>query len=592
MIKSINTFLSLITVTVIFTASSCSQGNLSHTASPNTSANDSAREVFLQFSDQFLDSLWFHYPEWATSIGYHKYDSLLPIPDEAQIQTQLYFIRSWKSRLTTFNPNTLDDENRISYEMIKNMLEMKEWELVSLKEYEWNPSLYNVSGTISYMLSEPYAPLEERLMNSYKRIKSIPEYYKAAKLRVKNPVEELKILAIDQCKGGLTVFSKDYIDSVKRSKLPQADQTEMIHAAQTAIQSVNDYVSFLQKIREDGRSFRLGKELYEEKFRFYIESEYTAGQMYATAIERKNYIHAEMVKLSRSLWPKYFGKATPPDDSLALVRMVIDTLSAAHVKPEAFQTAIEKQLPELVQFVNEKNLLYLDPSKPLVVRKEPAYMAGLAGASISAPGPYDKDGNTYYNVGSLEGWSSEKAESYLREYNNYTLQILNIHEAIPGHYTQLVYANRNPSIVKSVFANNATIEGWAVYAEQMMLENGYGNNTPEMWLMWYKWHLRTVCNMILDYEVHANNLSREAAMDLLIRQAFQQQAEADGKWRRVSISSIQLTSYYSGYKAIYDLRTKIKEKEEKHFDLRVFHEKFLSFGNTPVKYISSVMLQK
>ena len=114
--------------------------------------------------------------------------------------------------------------------------------------------------------------------------------------------------------------------------------------------------------------------------------------------------------------------------------MMIDTLSVKHVRPQDFQTAIEKQIPALVEFIKHKDLIYIDPSKPLVVRREPAYMAGVAGASINAPGPYDRNGNTYYNVGSLDGWSAAKSESYLREYNHYILQILNIHEAIPGHY--------------------------------------------------------------------------------------------------------------------------------------------------------------
>jgi uncharacterized protein (DUF885 family) len=270
---------------------------------------------------------------------------------------------------------------------------------------------------------------------------------------------------------------------------------------------------------------------------------------------------------------------------------MIDTLSVKHVKAEEFQSAIETQIPKLVAFVKQKDLLYIDDSKPLVVRKEPAYMAGVAGASISAPGPYDKGGNTYYNVGSLTGWTKEATESYLREYNHYILQILNIHEAIPGHYTQLVYANQSPSLIKSILGNGAMIEGWAVYTEQMMLENGYGDNAPEMWLMWYKWHLRTVCNAILDYSVHVKNMSEKDAMHLLVDEAFQQQAEAAGKWKRVSVSSVQLTSYFTGYKEIYDLREAVKQKEGKQFNLKAFNEKFLSFGNSPVKYIREMMLK-
>ncbi|MNS83942.1 hypothetical protein D3C72_1177500 [compost metagenome] len=296
-----------------------------------------------------------------------------------------------------------------------------------------------------------------------------------------------------------------------------------------------------------------------------------------------------MAKLTEQLWPKYFGSTAKPSDKLVMIRKMIDTLSVHHVKSEEFQSSIEKQIPELEAFVKQKDLLYIDPSKPLVVRKEPAYMAGVAGASISAPGPYDKGGNTYYNVGSLEGWPKDKAESYLREYNHYILQILNIHEAIPGHYTQLVYANQSPSIIKSVFGNGAMVEGWAVYAERMMLEAGYGNNEPEMWLMYYKWHLRTLCNTLLDYNVHVKNQTEQDAVKFLTNEAFQQQAEAEGKWKRVSVTQVQLTSYFTGFTEIFNLREELKKKEGDKFNLKQFHEKFLSYGSAPVKYIKELM---
>jgi len=217
-------------------------------------------------------------------------------------------------------------------------------------------------------------------------------------------------------------------------------------------------------------------------------------------------------------------------------------------------------------------------------------MAGVAGASISAPGPYDKNGNTYYNVGSLSGWDKDKAESYLREYNHYILQILNIHEAIPGHYTQLVYANQSPSLIKSLFGNNAMIEGWAVYGERMMLENGYGNNEDEMWLMYYKWNLRSTCNTILDNSVHTRGMTKEQAMDLLVNQAFQQQTEAENKWKRVSVTQVQLCCYFTGYTEIYDFREELKKRMGDKFKLKDFHEKFLSYGSAPVKYIRELML--
>jgi uncharacterized protein (DUF885 family) len=183
-----------------------------------------------------------------------------------------------------------------------------------------------------------------------------------------------------------------------------------------------------------------------------------------------------------------------------------------------------------------------------------------------------------------------QAESYLKEYNHWSLQILNIHEAIPGHYAQLVYANKSPSLIKSILGNGAMIEGWAVYTERMMLEEGYGNFEPEMWLMYYKWNLRVICNTILDYSIHVLNMPKEQGLDLLMNGAFQERTEAEGKWRRATLSQVQLTSYFSGYREIYDLRERQKQTLGENFDLKAFHEEFLSFGSSPVKYINQLML--
>jgi len=271
--------------------------------------------------------------------------------------------------------------------------------------------------------------------------------------------------------------------------------------------------------------------------------------------------------------------------------MVIDKLSANHVAPADFVPEIKREIPVLQDWVNSHQLLTLDPKKPLEVRQTPAYQSGVAGASINAPGPYRPQDRTYYNVTPLDNETSAQAESTLREYNHWILQIMNIHEAIPGHYAQLIYANRSPSIVKSLFGNGAMVEGWAVYGERMMLESGYGDNAPEMWLMYSKWNLRSVTNTILDYSVHVLGMTKEEALDLLTRQAFQTPSEAEGKWRRVQLSSVQLTSYFSGYSEIMALREQRKQALGARFSLKQFHEQFLSYGSAPVKMIGELMTQ-
>ncbi len=548
-------------------------------------------KTFDTYKNTFVENLWKKNPEWASSQGYHKYDSVLLIPDGKLRQAQINFVNANLDSLKKYPVESLNENNKTDFYMMKNQLESTKFYVSEFKSYEWNPSEYNVCGSFAEILNGNYEPLENRIRNFGLKMKNIPSFYAAAKSNIKNPTFEHTKLAIDQNLGGLSVFQTDLFLALSKSSLSEVEKKAIIDDSKVAIQSITNYVEYLNKIKtrkED--DFRIGKDLFAKKFNFDIQSSYTSDQMLEKAINHKKDLHKKMFDLSDKLWSKYLANTTKPIDKLIQIKQVIDRISEQHTTPEKFQSDIEKQIPELTKFVKAKNLLFIDPSKPLVVRKEPDYMAGVAGASISSPGPYDKNANTYYNVGSLSGWDKAKSESYLREYNDYILQILNIHEAIPGHYTQLVYSNQSPSIIKSIFGNGAMIEGWAVYTEKMMLESGY-KNSDEMWLMYYKWNLRSTCNTILDISVHTKQMTKKEGLDLLINQAFQQQAEADGKWKRVSVSQVQLCSYFTGYSEIYDFRESLK-KEDKNFDLKQFHEKFLSYGSAPVKYIKELYLKK
>jgi uncharacterized protein (DUF885 family) len=568
--------------------------------SANQSADSNLDKSFDRYKEAFIENLWKLYPGWASSQGYHKYDSVLVIPDEAYHQQEIAFANQNLDSLKKFDISKLSSSDKIDFHILENALNGFLFSVNEFRDYEWNPASYNVSGSFADIIQNKNISKEENLRALYLRMANIPAYYAVAKKMIKNPTIEHTDLAIKQNKGGEDVFKGMMLDSLRKTTMSDDEKKKIESRINESVKAIDDYADWLAKEvkptlkPETARSFRIGKELYEKKFQYDIQSQYTAEEIYKKAVQRKEEIQGEMLKITQQLFGKYFPNVRLASGNFGKgqTKMLIDEISKKHVKAQDFQSEIEKQIPMLTKFVNDKNLLYMDPSKPLVVRKEPAYMAGVAGASMSSPGPYDKQGNSYYNVGSLAAYSSEEAESYLREYNYYILQILSIHEAIPGHYVQLIYSNQSPSIVKSIFGNNTMIEGWAVYSERMMLESGFGNNEPEMWLMYYKWHLRSVCNTILDYSVHVLNMSKEDAMKLLVDDAFQQKQEAENKWKRVSLTQVQLDCYFTGFTEIYNLREEMKKKMGDKFNLKEFHEKFLSYGSAPVKYIRELMLEE
>jgi uncharacterized protein (DUF885 family) len=568
---------------------SCSPADRS-TAGTGTDAR------FDAFKNTFIEALWRQNPDYASSQGYHKYDSLLVIPNAAQRQRDDAFAQQNLAALGGFGLDSLSPNNQIDLRLLRNELRAERWYADTLKSWQWNPASYNLGASVGDLLNGRHFRLDRRLRNISDKISHAAEYYAAARANSSNPTKEHTELGIKQNAGGLEVFGPALADSVRKSGLSAAEKatlTARIAATRTAVQG---YIDFLKNdVLPAGkfRSFRIGKDLFEQKFAYDIQSHFSASEIYQQALKHKAELLHDMGHRAARLYPKYFPGQKAPADTLALITAVINQLTLKHAPRDGFVDAVKRQIPTLVAFVNEHKLLTQDPSKPLVVRETPLYMRGSgAGASISAPGPYDKGANTYYNVEPIPAaWTPAQAESYLREYNDYTLQILNIHEAIPGHYTQLVYANRSPSLVKSIFGNGAMVEGWAVYAERMMLESGYGHNSDEMWLLWDKWNMRVTLNTVIDHAIQVDNMSENDVVALLRRDGFQEEAEARGKWLRATLSQVQLSSYFTGYSEIYALREELKQQQGKDFNLKSFHENFLSYGSAPVKYIRELMLR-
>ena len=552
-------------------------------------------QQFSEFSAAFIESFWQLNPGYGVYVGYYKYDDQLSVPTKETMANELKLAKEYLATLQGFDAEKLSASSASDYYILQNLLQSAIFELEEFKSYQWDPSNYNVAGVFGVILNTDYKAKDERLRTIFKRMKAVPAYYEAAMANITVPTIPHTELAIQQNQGALGLFTENIHTAMTESGLTDQEKADFNFQIAKTTSAINDYIKWLEKklveLKENNnaRDFRIGADLYEKKFALDIYSSLTAKQLFEKAQKEKSRVHGEMIKITEQLWPTYFPEQAMPENKLVAIKALIDHISVKHVARDEFVDSIRAQIPELEKFVMEKNLIEMDADKPLVVRETPEYQRGFAGASINAPGPYDAGANTYYNVTPLDHYNEEQAESYLREYNHWLLQILNIHEAVPGHYTQLVHSNKSKSLVKSVFGNGAMVEGWAVYTERMMLEEGYGNFEPELWLMYYKWNLRVIMNSIIDYSIQVNGLTEEQALDLMMNQAFQEEAEARGKWRRATLSQVQLTSYFTGYSEIYDLREQLKKEQGEAFNLTDFHNQFLSYGSSPVPIIKKMM---
>lgn len=580
-------------LTLLFATVLLSACNNSKTGSESdTDANAS----FNAFKEHFIDAYWKQNPSAAIYAGYGKYYDILKVPDSAAFAGDVQFSKNYLDSLGLFKSGALTAPNQVDQRILENALRSTIWYIDTLKQQQWDPTFYNIGSECYEIITRPFAPLNERLQMLSSRLKNAGAYYSAALQVIRQPTREHTRLAIRQNNGSLEVFGTMLSDSVKQSTLNQAAKDSLLARAATTTNAIKYFADSLQRMLDDStnafRDFRIGEELFNAKFRYDIVSDYTPRQMFDKAMAAKASYHRQMFGIADSLWTKYCGNEAKPADSLLLIKKVIDNISLHHIAPKDVFETLKKQVHDMSAFIVQKQLFDFDTTSPVEIRKMPAFASGFSMASANFPPPYQKDAVSYYNIADLSAMPADKAESQLRENNDYILQILTIHEGVPGHCLQGIYnAKKSKSIVPAIFSNGAMVEGWAVYSQRMMLENGWANNAPEMWLMFYKWSLRECCNVITDYGLHCLNYSKEDILKLLRDEAFQQEAQIEEKYHRATVSQVQLCSYFTGASEILDLREAFKKKEGDKYSLKNFHEQFLSYGCAPVKYIREIMLK-
>jgi uncharacterized protein (DUF885 family) len=356
------------------------------------------------------------------------------------------------------------------------------------------------------------------------------------------------------------------------------------------------YQQFLEnelRPRADGE-WRIGRELFNQKFTWETDAGITAEQNYADALAEFERVRNEMYVLARQVWSEYFpGVTLPPDDAEGrrlTIDRVLGRIAQDHGKPARLTGDARATVADIKRFIARAGILTLPTPDRCRIIEMPEFQRGNSIAYMASPPPLDPNATGHYAISPPPAaWDAAKVKSFLEEYNRHMLQILTIHEAYPGHYVQMEYANRNPSLIRKILGSGVYIEGWAVYTEQMMLDQGYGDGDPALRLSQLKFYLRAVANTILDYRMHCEQMTDEEAMELMVNQSFQSEGEARLKVIRAKQSSVQLSTYFTGRMAHYQLRQQIQRELGDRFHLGRYHEAVLAQGAVPMKYLPALV---
>ena len=374
----------------------------------------------------------------------------------------------------------------------------------------------------------------------------------------------------------------------------EALRAEVEAAAAPAREAVNAFAAWLRdelQPRATG-DFRLGPELYAQKFRHALKTDLTPDQLEARAASAYDEVRAQMLRLARELWPTWMADQPMPEDDNRTVRSVLDAIAADHPKAEELLDWCRAENERIEAFIAERDLIGL-ADEPLQIVWTPQFLRAFGGAMLIPPGPLDRGLDSFFAITPIpDDWDEERRESWMRENNARQLRLLTIHEAVPGHYLQLAYSNRTDSVVRAIFGSGVFAEGWAVYVTQVMMDVGYGSEDPALMLVHLKFYLRSITNTLMDLRIHAGSMDEAQAMELMVEGGFQEEGEATNKWDRARLSSTQLCEYFLGSVGMHDLEADARRRaaeRNQEFVYRPFLESVLAHGTPSLPVIRDIL---
>lgn len=567
-------------------------------AASQTAAADAA---FTTLAGRALETWMRASPVSATQIGDHRFDSELDDLSAAARQQHAEAARQLLTELDAIDTAALSRENQVDAAILRHQLQSDLWSDEVMQAWAWNPQLYHdlAGGAIYGLMAREFAPLPERIAAATARMEKLPALLAQARANL-DPARVPKIHAetvARQNRGILSIveaFISPHLDELA------PEQATRTGAAIDALKAaLDEHQAWLDGtlVPNAAGDFRIGAEKYDQKLRFALSSSLSREEIKRRAQSEMRRVRGQMYEIARGVLD---GRAdapalpeTPDDAQLqAAIEAALELAYAQHPARDQVVEDAKASLKVATDFVREKDLVTLADS-PVDVILMPEFQRGVAVAYCDSPGPLDKNLKTFYAISPIpDDWSDAQADSFLREYNGKMIHLLSIHEGIPGHYLEGWHSAKFPSVLRGVLRSGLFAEGWAVYTERMMQEQGYLDGDPLFHLVQLKFYLRTIANALLDQGVHVDGWSREQAMHLMTHDAFQQESEAAGKWVRAQLTSAQLPTYFVGAQEHFDLRDAMQKKLGEAFDLKAYHDQVLSYGAPPVRYVRALMLDE
>ncbi|MCX5743649.1 MAG: DUF885 family protein [Proteobacteria bacterium] len=557
---------------------------------PPTLTDDQNFEAFAQ---RFLDEYLRRAPSEATQIGDHRYDATWPDVSVAGDASTRTWLQATRAELAKLPRGGLSEQNQIDTDILDDQLRFGLFALDELKARDTDPLTYTglIGEGLDPLVTRSFGTKEGRMASLKGRLDGVAAIVAAAKARLAHPARIATETAIQQNKGLIALVETQLPARFAEVPALTQDLTAAAKAAATALRDLQRFLETDLLARSDG-SFRLGRDKFSRKLAFALGDDIDIDAIAASAHALLAQTQAEMVDTARQIWSDdKLGKLPRLDTAAqrkAFVKQVLDHVAQDRPSNKTILADAKLWLDKATAFVRAHDLVRV-PDEPIAIIEMPEYKRGVAVAYCDSSGPLEATQETFYAISPTPSdWTTQRVDSFYREYNQAMLADLSIHEAMPGHYLQIMHSNQFKSKIRAVFGSGPFVEGWAVYGEWLMAEKGFGGARVK--LQRQKMVLRLAANTILDHDVHAGAMEEKAALALMKGEAFQEDGEAVGKWKRARLSSAQLTTYYYGFSELLKLRR--AAEREPGFTERAYHDKLLASGSPAMKYVRRLMAKR
>jgi uncharacterized protein (DUF885 family) len=552
-----------------------------------TAQTSSSDLTFEKFVDEFFDGFFRFDPASATSAGIHKYDAELPSYSEAEIQGEIARSQTALRDIARIPTDGLSEANLLDATVLESLINGHLLDLANVRMWSKDPGFYNAqaSNALYTLVERDFAPIDDRLKSLVARERRIPDILNSARANVVGPPAVYTRVAIEEVQAEISFLQNILPQAVAgaRSLALIAEFTKVNQQVVTAYQQFLDYLQNGLAPQSVG-DFALGAQNFQKKLLY--------DEMVDIPIRRLLRIGHEEMRRVQSLFKQASGIIDSTKTPLQVLQSVKQSSPAAGQVIEEAQSV----LSDLRQFLLTHEIVTIPPAPIPQVRETPSFMRALTFASMDTPGPFEDHSIQSFLYVTLPdpAWDQQHTQQLLRFFNRYSIRIIAVHEVYPGHYVQFLWLKQaltrarklEPSL-KSVESN---IEGWAHYCEEMMLEQGYGEGDPHLLLVQLQASLIRVCRYLAGIQMHTQGMTVEQAASLFQQEAYMDPANAKREATRGTFDSTYL-AYTLGKLEITKLREDYKKILGDKFNLKAFHDRFLSYGAVPIKMIREQMLQ-